>query len=310
MKERFKYALTIIKLALLGAVLFFVGRHVAANWRAVEEIPPINVPSIIGACALAFCAYLCTTLGFQILLCYHGHRIPFFRTVGLVYIPMLMKYVPGKVWSVLSALHLFGREGIQKSIGLAVFLMATMLGLLAGLAVTALFGGSTILEQGSWLGWLAVALVLLAITHPPVFYGLGNAGLRLFNRPPIEKRLSWNKVLCALAVFCLSRIILGLAFVFLVNSFFKVDPEDIPSLIAVFILANLTGFIAIFAPGGIGVREGVLLVGLSPIVGPGPAIVVAGLARVWQTLLELATMGFGWLALSRKPGFPQNCHPG
>jgi uncharacterized membrane protein YbhN (UPF0104 family) len=183
-----------------------------------------------------------------------------------------------------------------------------MLGLLAGLTTAVLFGGSIILERGGWLGWLAAALVLLAITHPHVFYGLGNAGLRLFNRQPIVEQLSWDEVLCVLAVFCISRTVIGLAFVCLVNSLYGIGPSDIPSLIAVFILANITGFMALFAPGGIGVREGVLLIGLSPIVGPGPAIVVTGLARVWQTILELATTGLGWLALSRRPGSFQNNH--
>ena len=117
-------------------------------------------------------------------------------------------------------------------------------------------------------------------------------------------------VLSVLAVFCLSRTIMGLAFVSLVHSLYGVKPSYIPSLIAVFILANISGFLAFFAPGGIGVREGVLLIGLSPIVSSGPAIVVTGLARVWQTTLEFAPIGLGWLALSRKPGSIQNNPPG
>jgi uncharacterized membrane protein YbhN (UPF0104 family) len=77
-------------------------------------------------------------------------------------------------------------------------------------------------------------------------------------------------------------------------------PAGLPSLIAIFNAAQIIGFLALFAPAGIGVREGVLSVGLQPLVGPGPAIVITGVCRLWQTAIELLLAGVGWWAL-RKP---------
>jgi len=39
------------------------------------------------------------------------------------------------------------------------------------------------------------------------------------------------------------------------------------------------------------------VVGLGPLVGPGPAIVITGVTRLWQTALELLMATIGWWAL-------------
>jgi uncharacterized membrane protein YbhN (UPF0104 family) len=43
--------------------------------------------------------------------------------------------------------------------------------------------------------------------------------------------------------------------------------------------ANILGFVAVFAPGGVGVREGLLMRLLTPHIGPLPAVLVALIAR-------------------------------
>ena len=93
---------------------------------------------------------------------------------------------------------------------------------------------------------------------------------------------------------------MGIGFVFLVASFYEVNLAAAPQMIALFLFAQVAGFLALFAPGGIGVRDGIIMLGLQPIVGPGPAIVVTGIARLWQTVLELITAAMGWQGI--RPG--------
>lgn len=56
--------------------------------------------------------------------------------------------------------------------------------------------------------------------------------------------------------------------------------------LAVFPTAYLLGYIAFFAPAGLGVREGSLIFFLTPLAGP-MATVLAVLARLWTTVVEL-----------------------
>ena len=64
-----------------------------------------------------------------------------------------------------------------------------------------------------------------------------------------------------------------------------------------FAAAYVVGYIAIFAPAGAGIREGVLVVLLQPIMAREAALVLAVIARLWTTAVELipaALLAAGW----------------
>jgi len=62
-------------------------------------------------------------------------------------------------------------------------------------------------------------------------------------------------------------------------------------------LAGSLGLLALFAPAGLGVREGILLIILGPIAGVGTSAIVVILARVLSILVELAAAGIGFVVL-------------
>ena len=69
--------------------------------------------------------------------------------------------------------------------------------------------------------------------------------------------------------------------------------------------AYLAGFLALFAPGGLGVREGVLAVLLAPFMGPGIPAAVAVLSRLWMTIVELLGLAPLLTPLGRRPDATQ-----
>jgi uncharacterized membrane protein YbhN (UPF0104 family) len=58
-----------------------------------------------------------------------------------------------------------------------------------------------------------------------------------------------------------------------------------------FAAAYVAGYIAVFAPAGAGIREGILVVLLQPIMAREAAVVLAVIARLWTTVLELVPAG-------------------
>jgi hypothetical protein len=54
-----------------------------------------------------------------------------------------------------------------------------------------------------------------------------------------------------------------------------------------FAAAYVAGYVAIFAPAGIGIREASLVVFLSPVLAPEPAAALAVVARLWTTAVEV-----------------------
>jgi uncharacterized membrane protein YbhN (UPF0104 family) len=56
--------------------------------------------------------------------------------------------------------------------------------------------------------------------------------------------------------------------------------EQIVTITSGFSLAWLAGFVAVFVPGGLGIREAGMVLVLEPIIGSASAILIAILARV------------------------------
>ena len=88
--------------------------------------------------------------------------------------------------------------------------------------------------------------------------------------------------------YLLNWIAYGFAFVLFVRGLgFSVGWLE---LMSSFAAAYLLGYIAIFAPAGLGVREGFLVAFLEPELA-GAAVGVAVLTRVWMTVVELLPAG-------------------
>jgi hypothetical protein len=268
------------------------------NWPAVAEVrlalpEHLVVGSVIGLLGLLVFARVA-----QMLIAAHGFDVPYPAAVGLLFIPMLGKYVPGKVWSVLAAFWVYGRMRIPRPVAATCTGMAIILSYVSALLVATLSGAVDVRFAGPWLPML-LAAALLACIHPALFYPLVNWGLRVLGRDEINSTLSFPALLRLLVFDTVGWGLYGAGFFLLVRS---VTGEATPSpvhLVGLFALAQALGFAAIFAPSGIGVREGVFVIGLAPVVGEGAAIVIAGLCRVWQTLLEFVLTALGWWGLSR-----------
>jgi hypothetical protein len=153
---------------------------------------------------------------------------------------------------------------------------------------------------------LAAALVLLVFAHPQVVVPLVNAGLRRLSQPAIQARLRYRELfgmlaLCAAMWLCLC---LGFAaFAYAIAPAAGGGPlaggaplagRSALAVAASFPVAWIVGLVAVAAPGGLGVREGVLAALLSGVLPGGMAVVVALASRVWLTGVELLCAAVAW----------------
>jgi hypothetical protein len=71
------------------------------------------------------------------------------------------------------------------------------------------------------------------------------------------------------------------------------DASPVP-IASAFAASYVLGYLMIFAPAGLGPREGFLIALLTPYFGVGPSGVVAVIARLWTTAVELVPAGLFW----------------
>lgn len=101
-----------------------------------------------------------------------------------------------------------------------------------------------------------------------------------------------------LLYYVLSWLAHGLAFQLFASSFGTLAGAHFSQVIGAYALAYVTGLVAVFAPGGLGVREGALGVILASFVGGEfPVYTVAVAARLWNVAAELLVLA-GAIAIS------------
>lgn len=229
------------------------------------------------------------------------------------FVSNLARYVPGNVWSFVGAAELARREGVRRRDTLAV--MALTQGLSVGVALLA--GLPVLLAERSRLGrpalvgtvvLLAAAVLALLLWRPlwrlaaPLVARRFPGLLPASGSPPVEQRggrSPWPPPLGVVwlgAGYALYWVVTGLAFAALYRSLFPLAGGDVPLVVAAYAAAYAVGFLSLLTPAGLGVREGVLVVALAPLLPAGPALVVALVSRLWMMLFELLGVGVAWLA--------------
>lgn len=213
----------------------------------------------------------------------------------------LTKYIPGTVWQFLTAAHLSRGEGLPGVLALTSMIIHVGFSLLAALVISAaaLPLDSALGPLGSpWVRGAGVLLALVAV-HPAAV----NAALRLvpraLHREVLVWRGGWLDGVRLLALSLLSWAVYGVAFSLFVAALAPIPAAAVVPLTAVNALAFTAGYVAVLAPGGIGVRESAMTLLLAPILPAAVAAVLAIAARLWSVAAELILAGAGALVARR-----------
>lgn len=222
-----------------------------------------------------------------------GPAIPAGEAVRLFMIANLGRYVPGKVWQIAGLAALARGRGVSAATAMG----AAVLGQGIALAAATLVGVWAMLEGGEAMRrWGLVAIVLVVggvalAAVPAVFRWVAGLWFRVARQDAPEGLGSVHGMRWVV-LYVLNWMLYAFSFWLLVASFGH--RVDILPVASAFAAAYVLGYLAVFAPAGIGVREGVLTALLTPHLGLGPAAAVAIIQRVWTTVVEVVPAGAFW----------------
>jgi len=111
---------------------------------------------------------------------------------------------------------------------------------------------------------------------------------RLVNAAPPLEPLALSAVFASTLLTVVGWSTYGAAFWMLARGLIAGAPLPLTGAVAAFTLGYILGLLALFAPGGVGVREVVLIGLLAPFLGAGGAVAVSVASRVLLTVLEAA----------------------
>ncbi len=223
-----------------------------------------------------------------------GPSLPPRITVPLFMVANLGRYLPGKLWQIAGLAALARRHGISVATATAAAVIAHGTGLLAATALgaVALLGSPDPYPRWGTFALVGLAAGLVVAMVPSVYGRVLGAWFRLARAEEpggLAPRQGIRWLLLALG----SWLIYALAFGLMVSGLgLSVAPWVAGSAFAA---AYVLGYLMIFAPAGLGPREGFLILFLTPHVGGGAAGLAAVAARVWTTGVEVVPAGLFWL---------------
>jgi glycosyltransferase 2 family protein len=270
-------------------VAFFLVRSIYRQWGAVTQFQwSLRWDLLLLSAILVWLDFVILILLWRLILVQVGNRrLRFWRAYRVWFLSNFGKYVPGKVWALMGMVYLLKDEGYAAAPVLVSAVLNQALSIVSGsiLAVIVLGVGAF----GGLPPWFLVAIVAIAALalYPPFLQRLINLGLRWVRRDPVEIPLSFGTIAILFICYLGTWIIYGGAFWLLLVSIGVPAAGSIMKIVAIFTASYLVGFLALFVPGGLGVREGALALLADPILPTGLAAPVAVLSRIWLTVTEL-----------------------
>ena len=275
------------------AIIAVAARSLARNWADLRSQPlewRVQPGWLLVSALLVWLMYALLIVAWRTMLAGWGQRLDGWTSARIWTVSSLGKYLPGKVWAVAGMALMAQRAGIAPwaATGSAVVLQVLAIG--TGAAVAGLTGRAAIeaAHQGSGvvLGLLvagAVAGVALLL-WPPLLRRL----LR-FAAPDAEARgaPAVAGIVVGIVANAVAWVGYGAALWVLSRGLLPGVDLGLGLAIAVFTASYLAGFLALFAPGGLGVREGLFILMLQGPLGIGPATALALASRLLLTITEL-----------------------
>ncbi len=280
----------ILQLAFAAALVAFVVRKLAQEWSAVRSALESARPDWLALAAsalLVLATYAVLIETWRVMLRGFAHNIPFVDAARIWTLSNLGKYLPGKVWAITALVVMTREYGVPASEGATVSVLLTLINTIVGFVV-AIAAGSNLLQLPPWVAWLVAALAFAVLATPAVLPRAGAVVGKLLGRAIVLRSLPPRAVMLAAVHTALAWLMYGVAFQLFAHGVLGSAPGALRDYVAVFAGSYLLGFIFIFAPAGVGVREGVMAAALERAgFATGPAYLLVAASRLWLTALEI-----------------------
>lgn len=276
----------------------FLVALVRSQWAELQAYEWRLAPEWAGLAAVGLAAaWLVEIQIWRAILRSLGGHLTYRSAVQVWFLSNIIRYIPGNIWQFLGMAELAAESGVARLLTLTSIALHQVISTASGLAVAAALLAAT--GQGAGfdrlrpLLWFAPLGLLLL--QPALIERVLNWLLARFGRPPVRVTLTWRQVWLLAGGYAVFWLMQGLSFAALVHGLTGGDAPAAFYLVATWVGAYLIGFLSLLTPSGLGVREGALVLLLSPLLPGAVAAVVAIVARLWMVVVEFLAAGVALL---------------
>jgi len=278
-----------IKILFFLLVIYFLGRYFMSNWKEIKNINwHIDAFSLITSFLLYF-AYIITlaSLWHFITKLNNCHIRHFDAVIAYLYsIPG--KYIPGKVFMLAARCPAYEKENKPIRKITVCFLLenaCTLLGAAFLFLISLFFFPNDLLEKYKY--WTILLMIAFFICINPKIINFFLAIIGKIAKKDMLIPVTYPDMLRTVLLFILNWLVAGSGFYMLVHAIYPVPASQWLYVGGIYGLSTIIGILALFAPSGLGVREGILTAGLCLIMPEEYAISISLISRLWQTAAEI-----------------------
>lgn len=280
----FGIPLTILSVLFIGKI-FYDSRDILFS-----AFTHANIPLLIVGIIFFTLFFLIKGIAWLEILKRNGHVAVSRATLFAYSFAETKRYIPGSIFGFAARVqnlspHL-ARNKILKGIGIEAFLFVVSA---AVISIPSLFyfSGKTI--------------QFLSIPQLPVFIFLGCLIVASFLILFLKFPVMFKSYFSIFSVLLLGWVFFGIASLFIALSFSFINPDNYLTIASYFVFSWLVGYLAFVVPMGIGVRELVIVGGLSFFVSIPVATIIALFTRLGMILGEICFLGVSYWFKKLKP---------
>lgn len=302
-----------VKSRLLSLLQYFIGWPITVVafifigkliWDKFPEILPhmqqINYGHFYLGTLFLIAFYFLRSYVWYLVIKPYNESLSFKKSSYLWSISELKRYVPGNIWSLLGRTHLFHHKDVgRKKIFQAMVWEAEYF--IIGCAVVSVLSLGMIFPSApNYLITVVICMLLLLLV------GFVYTNKIQFSKNKIVRYISpdvsLQKSIVLIVISVLSIMSFGIGNYFIMTSVFITEPGLFWQFIGLFSFAFLAGYLALIAPAGFGVREGILIAVLSKFVDISFGAFIALYTRFMLMIAELLFIFliFLWVTFQNK----------
>ncbi len=289
----------VCKIAFLAAVVIFMVRYFQKN---ITEIRELNFKIDWKIFILSMFFYF----AYKVTLATFWHYITILDKANIKYSNALVaylysilgKYIPGKVFMLAARFPAYDREGVpMRKVTVCFFIenICTLLGAAFLFLVSLFFFPNEALDDYKWVTAALVVAFFICLNPKIINFFLGILE-KITKKKDIQIPFTYLQMIKVVGLFIFNWLIVGVGFYILTCSMYKVPLSQLLYTGGIWGLSAVAGILAVFAPSGIGVREGVMTLGLSLIMPSQMAVIISVVSRLWQSVAELILIFAAFIA--------------
>lgn len=286
----------VLQIAFLVAAFAYFAIKIADNWAEFKTSASSIEPEwtgILVASVIVLGTYALLIQSWRMLINGSGSSLNYLPAVRIWTIANLGRYIPGKVASVAALGVLAAQEGVSGVAAASAAILGTLINIGAGFGLVAVTGSQVLDKLGPLYRSIAiigsVCFVVGIMAMPWILPPAAKWLAARIGRQPVEIVVDKPVLWLSVTINVISWFLYGWAFRVFALSVFPGIQGTTLQFVAIWTASYLVGYLAFFAPGGIGAREFAMVAALTALgmTDAAGASVVAVSSRLWLSVLEL-----------------------